>query len=123
VTRTVAAAEVPQALLDELAVGPTDAQNAAGLRSVLTGADSAAVVVEATPDRSFVAVQLADEVAGLTGAEQLLGIGQIAVTLGAAGAERIEFVDTSGNVLGVPLPDGTVSTGLVDPGAYAPLVR
>jgi hypothetical protein len=124
VQRSVAAQSGLQVILDQLALGPTDAENAAGLRSVLTGTVGAATVIggNAGPDGGAVVVQLSSQLAGLTGAEQLLGIGQIMVSLGAAGVERVEFVDASGNVLGVPLPDGTVSTGLVDPAAYQVLV-
>lgn len=124
VQRTIGGGAGLQAILDQLAIGPTDAENAAGLRSVLTGAAGAATVIggDAGPAGGAVVVQLSSQLAGLTGAEQLLGIGQIMVSLGAAGVAQVEFVDSSGNVLGVPLPDGTVSTGLVDPGDYRALV-
>ncbi len=122
VSREVDADVGPQALLDALVSGPTDQETAAGFRSIFTGAFDALEVRDSSPDGTTVVVQLNADLAGVPPPDQPLGIGQIAQTLGAAGATSIGFVGGDGNVLGVPLPDGTIATAAVTPAQYAALV-
>jgi hypothetical protein len=122
VSRQVDADAGPQALLDELVAGPTDAETAGGFRSIFTGAIDALEIRDTSPDGTTVVVQLNADLAGVPPPDQPLGIGQIAQTLGAAGATSIGFIGGDGNVLGVPLPDGTIATAAVTPAQYASLV-
>ena len=122
VTREVDADAGPQALLDELVAGPTDAETAAGFRSIFTGAIDALQILDASPDGTTVVVRLTADLAGVPPPDQPLGIGQIAQSLGAAGATSVGFVGSDDNVLGVPLPDGTIATAAVSPAQYASLV-
>ena len=122
VSREVDADVGPQGLLDALVSGPTDQETAAGFRSIFTGAIDALEIRDSSPDGTTVVVQLNADLAGVPPPDQPLGIGQIAQTLGAAGATSIGFVGGDGNVLGVPLPDGTIATAAVTPAQYAALV-
>lgn len=119
----------PQERLDLLAIGPTEEETAAGLRtavvSVVTGepltttALDVGLIVEVEPGE--IAVILDPTFGDLPPDEQQLVLAQVVSTLAVDGTSAIVFVDPEGNRLGVPLPDGRLAEGSVTPEDYESL--
>lgn len=124
--------EVPtaEAELSSLAAGPTAEEKELGLRTALVTlapdsplaltAESAGLSVPAG-DRQT-AVVLSDEFSDLPSQEQLLILGQIVLTLAAEPDESVLFVNSTGTPVGVPLPNGRLSSGAVTANNYSSLV-
>jgi len=114
-------------LVQSLAVGPTPAESAAGLRTLardpLTGLSLVNVAFEPdeTPSGS-VDVALSQAFAALLPNEQVLLLGQVVLTLTGSGWESVGFVDDFGSPLAVPLPDGRLLDTPATAGAYASLI-
>lgn len=124
--------EVPtaEAELASLAAGPTAEEKELGLRTALVSlapdsplaltAESAGLSVPAG-DRQT-AVVLSDRFSDLPSQEQLLILGQIVLTLAAEPDESVLFVNSTGTPVGVPLPNGRLSSGAVTANNYSSLV-
>jgi hypothetical protein len=124
-----------QGLLDLLAAGPGESGAARGLRTVVsnpTGAGSLVEFVSASGEPPTAAssdlvagiatVKVSEAFSALPPAEQVLVIGQVVLTLTGAGADAVEFTDTTGTPLAVPLPDGRLLEGPATARDYLDLV-
>jgi hypothetical protein len=116
----------PAGLLSLLAVTPTepgwrtlvgDPQGGLPLASV---ADSSGATSSA-PSGEPLTVQLSDTFAKLAPADQVLLIGQVVLTLTEVSATQLRFVDSAGNAVTVPLPDGRLQDGPVTRSDFLPL--
>lgn len=95
----------PQRLSSLLEQGPGESIEAAGARSVVSGA-GAIVAVSAVGDR--IEVELAPSFAEVTGTDQSLALGQIVATMTTIpGISQVLFRQ-SGDVVDVPIQDGTL---------------
>jgi hypothetical protein len=120
-----------QDLIDLLVAGPTNEEEAAGLRSAVVSvvtreplvetAVSRGVAVEPLP-RGTVAIVLAPEFTDLLASEQVLVLGEVVTTLTVGPVAGLVFVDENGQPLGVPLPDGRLQNGPVGRLDYASLI-
>lgn len=120
-----------QEKLDALELGPTPAEASQGLRTAVAPlvSDSPLVVtaaadgvpVPAAPDQ--VAVVLRPEFLQLPSQEQLLILGQVVLTLATTPEATVTFVDENGNPIGVPLPNGRLTSEPVSAADYETLVR
>ena len=118
VERRVEEASV-EAVLDELAAGPTRAEEALGLRSAIADARFVAGV---TVERGTATVDLTDDFAALGGQDQLLAIAQLVLSLtGQPGVGRAAFT-LGGDRIEVPRGDGSLTSGSVSRDAYLPLL-
>ena len=117
----------PQIVLDGLAAGPPAET---GLRSVvvdpLTG--SALVSFFAPTDDALLpsadaTIAVAPAFSSLPPAEQVLLLGQVVMSLSAAGYATVSVVDEAGSPLAVPLPDGRLLDRPATALDYAGLVR
>jgi hypothetical protein len=99
-----------QAILAGLVAGPPENEQ---LRTVvvdpLTG-DPLVSVFEGEPavvaPGATVFIALSPEFAALPPNEQVLVLGQVVVSISGAGLGAVEFVDSTGSPVAVPLPDG-----------------
>ncbi len=99
-----------QAILSGLVAGPPENEQ---LRTVvvdpLTG-DPLVSVFEGEPavvaPGATVFIALSPEFAALPPNEQVLVLGQVVVSISGAGLGAVEFVDSTGSPVAVPLPDG-----------------
>ena len=129
--RDLASTPSSQELLDLLAAGPTEAEADSGNRtavvSVVTGepvvvtATATGLQVPDVPGRAWVVIR--DEFYELPGEEQLLVLGQVVTTLATGDVVEVAFLNETGDVPAVPLPDGKVTDGPVTPRDYAGLRR
>ncbi len=100
-----------QSLLDQLAGGPPR-EGGVGMRSLVADPAGGTLVLAAGPDAGasppagVVTVAVTDAFASLPANEQVLLLGQVVLSLTAAGAEAVLFTDPQGAPLAVPLPDG-----------------
>ncbi len=101
----------PQALLDALAVGPP-AGSPDSVRSLLVDPTAGGALLSVTapapgtPTAGVVTVSVTDAFTSLPANEQVLLLGQVVLTLTAAGADAVLVTDSQGAPLAVPLPDG-----------------
>ena len=116
----------PDGLLSLLAVTPTrpgwrtlvgDPQGGPPLASVGDPSATAATVPSGEP----LTVQLSDTFARLAPTDQVLLIGQIVLTLTEGATTQLRFVDSTGNPVTVPLPDGRLQDGPVERSDFLPL--
>ncbi len=130
VSRTASEPPDSQDYLDLLAAGPTEAEEGAGVRSallsVVTGeplvvtAQQAEVAVSGLrPDQ--VAIVLQPEFKEVIAEEQIIVLGEVVSTVAVGAISEVVFVDTQGQVLGVPAADGRLVNGPVQPQDYAAL--
>jgi spore germination protein GerM len=98
-------------LIAELVEGPTEAEQAAGLRSALPDG----TVIGATLGRGNVVVELEDAFRDLSPEDQVLAVGQIVLTLTDFRGVGSVSLSIDGEQIAVPVPAGETS----DP----PLVR
>ena len=120
----------PELELEQLEVGPTEPERDEGLRTAFvpglgeTSLASTAESLDLTVPAGFkqTAVVLDDAFTDLPGDEQLLLLGQVVYTLATEDDESVLFVNSSGIAVGVPLPNGKLSSGAVRRGNYAALV-
>lgn len=120
-----------QEKLEALELGPTPAEASQGLRTAVTPivpdtplvvtANADGVGVNVAPDQ--VAVVLNREFLQLPSQEQLLILGQVVLTLATTPEATVTFVDDNGNPIGVPLPNGRLTSEPVSATDYEPLVR
>lgn len=132
VESTLPVATGADAVIGALASGPTAEQAASGLRTIaadpLTGQPLASLVpvdpsAMAFPaDDSVITLQLSPEFTALLPRDQVLLLGQLVLSLTGAGVSAVSFVDSSGVVLAVPLPDGRVLDTPARAGDYGPLI-
>jgi hypothetical protein len=117
--------------LSLLEAGPTLEEKQEGLRtaqvSVVPGTRLAVTADEAglsVPVRDGqVAVVLSDRFSDLPSQEQLLILGQIVLTLAVEPDETVLFVNSTGTPVGVPLPNGRLSSGAVNASNYSALTQ
>ncbi|MDA8435276.1 MAG: GerMN domain-containing protein [Actinomycetales bacterium] len=116
----------PGGLLSLLAVTPLrpgwrtlvgDPQGGPPLASV----GDPSTVASASPSGDAITVQLSETFAKLAPADQVLLIGQVVLTLTQASTVQIRFVDSTGNAVTVPLPDGRLQDGPVARADFLPL--
>lgn len=117
--------------LDALEAGPTASEAAQGLRTALTPvmpdstlvvtAESDEVPVDVQPNQ--IAVVLNPEFVQLPSQEQLLILGQVVLTLSDNPGTTILFVDDKGTPVGVPLPNGKLTSEPVGSADYAQLIK
>lgn len=100
----------PEAVIASLAIGPLDNPE---LRTVLidpvTGGSMVVVLAEGDPaavEDAAVTVEVSEAFSVLPPTEQVLLIGQVVLSLASADHFSVEFVDTQGSPVAVPLPDG-----------------
>ena len=117
----------PQIVLDGLAAGPPAET---GLRSVvvdpLTGSALVsffAPTAETALPSADATIAVAPAFSSLPPAEQVLLLGQVVVSLSAAGYDTVSVVDEAGSPLAVPLPDGRLLDRPATALDYAGLVR
>lgn len=126
VSSTMPAGTEKAALLQALAAGPSDASNA--LRTVatdpLTGDALVELVETSSTDDSQPpnVVRIKAAFASLPPAEQVLLLGQVVLTLTGAGAPSVQFVDETGALLAVPLPNGRLQDAPATARDYASLI-
>jgi hypothetical protein len=113
VETTVAVPVTAEAVVQELALGPSPENIVDGLRTVsrdpLTGRSLVRVVSEPVVDaigRVIVTVSLSSAFAALPPTEQVLLLGQVVLSLTGMEIDAVEFVDDVGSPVAVPLPDG-----------------
>lgn len=110
VPTNVIPADSEQAIIAGLVAGPPENEQ---LRTVvvdpLTG-NPLVSVFEGDPTvinpGASVFIALAPEFAALPPNEQVLVLGQVVISVSGAGLGAVEFVDTTGSPVAVPLPDG-----------------
>jgi hypothetical protein len=108
-----------EAHLDLLLAGPTDAEQRAGLTSPVTGPDT--VVGLRVRGREAV-VDIGDGLAGTGRNDEILAFGQLVHTLTArADIDRVSFWH-SGEHVGIPRADGSLSRAPLTAADYAELV-
>ncbi len=120
----------PELELEQLEVGPTEPERDQGLRtafvpglgetSLASTAESRDLTVAAGSKQT--AVVLDDAFTDLPSDEQLLLLSQVVYTLASEDDESVLFVNSSGIAVGVPLPNGKLSSGAVKRDNYAALV-
>lgn len=113
VEASLASPVTADAIVQELAQGPTAQDLAQGVRTVsrdpLSGLSLVTVVEEPMIDvaeRVIVTVSLSSAFAALPPTEQVLLLGQIVLSLTGQDIDAVEFVDDVGSPVAVPLPDG-----------------
>ena len=116
-----------QIVLDALTAGPPAET---GLRSVvvdpLTGSalvSSFTLDAEATVPDAQATIAVSPAFSSLPPAEQVLLLGQVVMSLSAAGYATVSVVDEAGSPLAVPLPDGRLLDRPATALDYAGLVR
>ena len=131
VLRAVADPPGSQDLIDLLAAGPTEEEEAAGIRtavvSVVTGeplvVTARAAGIEPPPlQDDQEAVVLSEEFTEVNAEEQVLVLGEVVTTVAVGPVAEILFVDGTGKPLGVPVADGRLRNGPVNPADYASLI-
>ena len=117
----------PQIVLDGLAAGPPAET---GLRSVVVDPLTGSALVsffappaETTLPRADATIAVAPAFSSLPPAEQVLLLGQVVMSLSAAGYATVSVVDEAGSPLAVPLPDGRLLDRPATALDYAGLVR
>lgn len=130
VNRTDEAVLTDEQKIDKLELGPTTSEQTAGLRTALTPvlagehlvstAEAAGVPVEVAPDET--AVVLRPQFFQLPSQEQLLVLGQVVLTVTDEPGEKVVFVDEMGAPVGIPLPDGRLTSEPVTAADFAPLI-
>ena len=109
-----------------LEAGPTAEEKEAGLRTALVpvAANTPLISTAAANDLTVpagtkqTAVVLDDQFSELPSDEQLLILGQVVFTLATQPDESVLFVNSSGTPIGVPLPNGRLSSGAVSRSNY-----
>ncbi len=119
----------PERELSLLEAGPTAQEKEEGLRTAQVSvvpdsplavtSEEAGLPVQSTDKR--IAVVLSDGFGDLPSQEQLLVLGQIVLTLADEPEESVLFVNSSGTPVGVPLPNGRLSSGAVTANNYSSL--
>lgn len=122
----------PDAIIGALADGPSAEQVAGGLRTIaadpLTGQPLASLVpvdpssMAFPADDDVITLQLSPAFTALLPRDQVLLLGQLVLSLTGSGVSAVSFVDSSGVVLAVPLPDGRVLDAPARAGDYGPLI-
>jgi len=118
VRHPVAAPPTPEAVIEELLAGPTDAERSTSLRSAIP---DPAALDSVTVSGGVATVRLTPTFADIPAADQLLAIAQLVLTLtDLRGVGRVGFAidDTTRPV---PLPDGSSSIRTVSRDDYAEL--
>jgi hypothetical protein len=131
VNRQRETAPSPEDILSLLESGPTADEMDDGLRTALASvvpdrtlvstAESAGLSVPVGTGQT--AIVLSEEFSDLPSQEQLLILGQIAMSLASEPGHSVLFVNSTGTPVGVPLPNGRLSSGAVNPNNYADLVE
>lgn len=99
----------------------TPPPTASGLRTLVAdpvGGPPLASVPEVQPTGPVRAVTLSPTFAELSASDQVLLIGQVVLTLTELDRTPVLFVDSAGQPLSVPLPDGRLRDGPVTRGDY-----
>jgi hypothetical protein len=117
-SRIVPSPATLDSLLRELLIGPTIIERSAGISSALP---RDLVLLQATVARGLARVSLAAPLAGLTGRDELLALGQLVLTAQAVGATKGTEVMVGGVPLSLPTPAGDLETVLT-PGAFQRLL-
>ncbi len=116
----VAAPVTPPAVLSELLLGPTAAEQTRALRTAIPDADA---VTDVSVAGGVAAVQLTQAFAEIPAADQIPALGQLVMTLtDLRGVGRVRFV-LDDAVIAVPLPTGEVAEGSVSRDDFAVLVE
>lgn len=120
----------PQSMIEALEAGPTVPELDNGFRTAITPvvpdvplvttADAAGVPVAVEPGE--IAVVLADDFTSLPSQEQTFVLGQVVLTLANIPGSSVLFVNTAGTPVGVPLPNGRLSSGQVTASDYESMV-
>lgn len=101
-----------------LATAPPEASGVRTLVADPVGGPPLASVPEVQPTGPVQAVTLSPTFAELSAPDQVLLIGQVVLTLTEIERTPILFVDSAGQPLSVPLPDGRLRDGPVTRGDY-----
>jgi spore germination protein GerM len=108
----------PQAVVDELLLGPDDREQGLALRSAIPDPEAVPAV---SVERGVATVQLTSAFSEIPAADQVLAVGQLVMTLtGLPGIGRVRFVVDESQVA-IPLPNGEVAEDAVSREDYAEL--
>lgn len=99
-------AAAPSEIVQALTIGPSEPQADAGLRTVARDPLTGVAFVTVSPGVEPVTAQLSPAFASLPSSEQVLLLGQVVLSLAAAGHSPVAFTDDTGTPVAVPLPDG-----------------
>lgn len=130
VNRTSEATLSDEQKVEALEAGPTTSEAAQGLRTALrpvipdeplvVTAAASGLAIPVEPDQ--IAVVLNPGFTQVPSQEQLLILGQVVGTLSQSPASSVVFVDEQGSPVGVPLPNGRLTSEPVRAADYAPLM-
>lgn len=98
------------AVVSSLVEGPTDAEAEAGLRSAVPPTTS---ILAATIDGGIATIDLSATFASIGGPEELLAVGQFALTATTFPGVRALRLRLDGTPIDIPLPDGALTEGAV----------
>lgn len=130
VNRTTPRPLTPEDKIRALEAGPTATELAQGLRTAVTSVDPEVPLVQ-TAESAGIAVNVGDqEVAvvlnpefdSLPASEQSLILGQVVMTLTSQAGSSVVFVNETGTPVGVPLPNGRLTSGPVTSADYSALI-
>ena len=114
-----AAGEQLAAALTSLIDGPSDEDAAAGLRSAVPPTTSVRAVVI---DGSVATIDLSSDFASIGGPDELLAVGQFALTATTFPGVRAVRLRLEGEPIDIPLPDGALTDGPVTLGQFSALL-
>lgn len=105
--------------INHLLAGPSSSQSASGMTSAIPGGTK---LLSATVSGSLAKLDFSDQLASVSGQEQLLAFAQIVTT--ATSLSNINSVEISvaGQTVNAPLPDGTLAQGPVTQASYNSLL-
>jgi hypothetical protein len=107
VLRSVESGDQATGILEALVMGPSARESEAGLSSPVAATDALASEAPVLVDDA-VTVTLASGFADLPLQRQVLGLGQVVLSLTEGVARVVIFVDASGDRVAVPIADGTI---------------
>jgi spore germination protein GerM len=108
-----------QAHLDLLLAGPTDAEEAAGLTSAVTGSNA---VTGLRVGDGAAEIDIGDGLAGTGRNDEILAFGQIVLTITTRpDVRQVTFVH-NGESIGIPRADGSLSRSALTKSDYAALI-
>lgn len=107
VVRSVDAGDQATGIVEALVMGASAPESDAGLSSPVAATDALASEAPVV-DGDAVTVTLAEGFAGLSLQRQVLGLGQVVLSLTEGEASAVTFVDAGGDRVSVPIADGTI---------------
>jgi spore germination protein GerM len=106
--------------IGELLAGPTSAELGDGLSSAIPVGTK---LIYASISGSTARLDFSNDLASISGHEQLLAFAQIVVTSGSIPGIALVQISVAGQAVNAPQPDGTLAEGPVAPSEYASLVK